>query len=110
MTQAAVTANLDQALDIHLRLATQVAFHREVLGDVLAQRGRIRFAQVFYPGIGTNLGGGQDFTRACRSDPIDIGQTSFHPLIAGQINAFNTSHSLHLSLSLLVLGVFADHK
>src|SRR5687767_12317087 len=44
MSQTAIGADLDQALDVQLNLAAQVAFDLVILGDVFANRGDLRFA------------------------------------------------------------------
>jgi hypothetical protein len=47
--------------------------------------------------------------RASRPDAIQVGQANFHPLVAGQIDTFNSCHS-QLSLSLFMFWIFADDE
>src|SRR6188474_3861448 len=46
----------------------------------------------------------QNFLRACWTNPIQIGQANFHPLIAGQIDTFNSCHSSHHPCRCLCFG------
>src|SRR5687768_4707433 len=93
MTHAAVGPDLDQALNAHLNFAAQVTFHLVVLINELADRSHVRLRKVLHPGIGINLCAGQNLLRASWSYPVEIGQANFYPLIAGQIDTFNSRHS-----------------
>jgi len=61
MTHAAVAADFNQALDIELFLTAQIAFHREVLADVITQRGNFALGEVFDARVGIHLCGSQNF-------------------------------------------------
>ncbi len=65
-------------------------------------------------GIGVDLRLGQDLTGSRTADAVDIRECHFNPLIAGKIDASDSSQSLHLPslkdlpLDLLMSRVFAD--
>ena len=61
MAQAAIAANLDQALDIELHLSAQIAFDFVTLPDVIAQQSHFSIGQVFDARVRTNPGLSQDF-------------------------------------------------
>jgi hypothetical protein len=107
MPQTAIAANLNQPFDVHLDLAAQIAFDFIVLADVFTEQAYFGIRQVFDARIGTYAGSAQDGIGARAANAKDIGQSNFNPLVAGEVNAFNTSHSL-LSLSLLVFWIVAN--
>jgi len=69
MAQAALRADLDQALDVHLNLTAQIALDLVIFGNVLADRGYFRFAQVFDARVRVHLGACQDLVRTRQADP-----------------------------------------
>jgi hypothetical protein len=103
MTHAAIRPDFNQALNAHLNFAAQVTFHLVVLTNELADRSHIGLRKVLYPDIRIDLGVGQNFLSASRSYPIEIGQANFDPLIAGQINTFNSRHSLSIPVAVYAL-------
>ena len=69
MAQAAVAADLHQPLDVHGNLATQIAFHLDVVVDVVAQLADILFGQVLDARIRVDAGRFDDIVQssaACR--------------------------------------------
>src|SRR5574340_161122 len=108
VSQAAVAADFDQAFDVHLHFTAQIALNLIVLRNVLANQVYIRFGQIFNPDFRVDLGPRQDRMCPRRADPINIGQSSFNPLIARKVDTFNSRHR-SLSLSLFVLWVFANY-
>src|SRR3972149_6531794 len=108
VAQAAVAADVNQPLDVHLDLAAQVALHHVVLADVVAQRGDLRLGQIFYPGVGIDPRRGNRLPGTGIAHPVDVGQPDDYPSITWKVYAFNTRHDS--SLSLFVARVFADHK
>ena len=87
MTDAAVTADLNEALDIERQVAAQVAFHVAVLIDIVSQLRRIVFGKVTDPDIGIHAGSGADIAGGLAADAINMGQRNFDPLVSGQVNA-----------------------
>ena len=56
MTQAAVAADLSQALDVKCHTAAKVALNDEVVVDALTQLCFFLFGEVFYTGVGIYTG------------------------------------------------------
>jgi hypothetical protein len=107
MAHAAIRPDLDQAFNAHLNFTAQVTFHLVVLANELTNRSHIRLRKILHPDIRVDLCLSQDCLRASWSYPIQIGQANFNPLIAGQIDTFNSRHSS----SILVAAYALDfHK
>jgi hypothetical protein len=98
MTEAAVAADVHQTLDVHGRLATQVAFDRE-LGDLVADFFEIAVGQVF------------DLLRvgdaACFANLASAGATDTEN--SGQANLSVFPETLCSALALLVSRIGTDH-
>ena len=96
MTQTTIRADFRQALDIQRHLAAQIAFHRVLLLDEIAQHIHFGFGQIFDPRVGIDTGLSQNLLAGRQADAVNIRQTDFHPLIARQVNACYTCHILSL--------------
>src|SRR5690606_10488137 len=105
MTQAAVAADVDEALDVDRNLGAQVTFdlvagfnHATQLADFLVGQvagllGRIDVS-LFKDGLGADA-----------ADAKDVREGDFAPLVVRDVDAGNTGHDLLLTLPLLVTGV-----
>src|SRR5579875_2446655 len=124
MAQAAIAANFDQPLDVHIDFAAQVALNFIFAINHLTQTVDLFFSQIPYPRIRVNMRFRQDFAAGRQPNSVDIAQRNFHTLLTWNVNAGNSSHlslqlrvqailnndSRLLALPLLVLGVFTtDH-
>ena len=113
MADAPVAADLGQALDVHRHIAAQVALHGVLVADDLTQLGLLGVGEVLHPGIGVDARLLEDLARAGAANAVNIGESDLDSLLLRQINAGYTCHTLLpllLTLSLLVLGIFAnDH-
>src|SRR5512145_1494411 len=69
MTRAAVAAEIDEALDRHLHLAAQIAFHRKAL-HALAQALELGVVQILDLARALHAGRGADRLRARASDAV----------------------------------------
>jgi hypothetical protein len=107
MAQAAIAADLDQPLNVHLDFPPQIAFHLEALGDVFTEEGSVCFGKVFHPNGGVYSGPSNNPARPGRANTVNVLETNVYPLITRKVNTFNSCHVL-LSLSLFVLWVVAD--
>ena len=94
MTQAAVAADLAQALDVHSGLTTQVTLDDIVMLDSITQQGLLLLSQILDAGIGVDTGGLQNLGCASGANAVDLGQSNFDPLVAGKVNTRNTCHTL----------------
>ena len=113
MADAAVAADLGQALDIQGHGAAQVALHHIAMVNGLTQLGLICLGQILDAGVGVDPSLRQNILGALSANAIDVSQTDLDSLILGQVNTGNSCHLLthlqfHLALSLLVLGILAD--
>ncbi|MPM91761.1 hypothetical protein SDC9_138895 [bioreactor metagenome] len=96
VTHAAVTADLDQPLDVHRSFTAKVAFHFDVVVNVISQLGNVAFGQVAHADVGVDAGCGQYFRSGFAADPKDVGQTDFNPFVPGKVYARNTCHIVPL--------------
>ena len=97
MPQAAVAADLGQALDVKRGLTAQVTFHDVAVVDALTQLGFFLIGEVFYSGVGVDPGCLQYLVCAGSADTIDIGETDLDSLVLGQVNAGYTCHTFQSS-------------
>ena len=93
MTDAAIAADLRQALNVQCGLATQVAFHGIGL-DSVAELLLIGVCQILHADVGVDTRLRQDILGALSADSVDISQSDLDPLILRQVNAGDTCHSL----------------
>jgi hypothetical protein len=91
MTDAAVAAEVHQALDVHRGLAAQVAFDDDP-GHLAAQLLHLRLGQVANLGVRGNACRVADFLRARVADPIDMGQRDDCVLVGWDVDPGNTGH------------------
>ena len=88
----AIRADIGQALDVARNLTAQIAFHLDVAVDRVAQLLLIFFRKVLDPSVRIDSSFAQDLLRGRYTDAEDIGQPDFNPLLAGQVDAGDTSH------------------
>ena len=96
MPHAAVAANLDQPLDVHRGFTAKIAFHLDIVVNVVSEFRDVAFSQVAHANVGVDTGSGQYLQSGLVADPIDIGQTVFDPFVSGKVNARNTCHIVPL--------------
>src|SRR5690606_9393709 len=87
VSQTLVAADLDLAADVGLHFAAQIAFHLEVLFDVIAQLGDLIVGQVLGAHVLVDAGGRKDLPGAGTADAVDVGQRDLHALVAREIHA-----------------------
>src|SRR5262249_45598810 len=109
VAQSLVTADLHLALDVLAHLAAQVTFDLQVLVDVRAQPRDFLFSEVTHARVrrdGRRFG---HLLRGVAADAVDVGERDLEPLLAGDVDAGDTSHEPSpLTLALLVTRVVAD--
>src|SRR5579875_2565756 len=74
VSEAAVAADFDQALDVQVNLTPKVAFDLVLALDNLAQADDLVLGEVFHLGLRTDLGLFKDLPRECWPDAVDIAQ------------------------------------
>src|SRR5690606_20616640 len=92
VAQATIAADVDEALDVALHLAAQVAFHHEVLRDVLAQAVHLILEQISHARVGIHARRFHDLFGARAADPVNVRERHHDPLVAGQVDAGNSRH------------------
>src|SRR5215217_2809289 len=111
MPDPLVRADLDLTLDVLRDLAPQVALDLVRAVDVLADPADLFLGQLANLRDAIDPRAGDDLVRPRGPDPIDVAEGDVHPLIAGKVEACDSSHSLRspcLALPLLVPRVGAD--
>src|SRR6185436_16234947 len=86
VAQSAVAAEVDQALDVHRGLATQVALDGE-LGDLGAQLVELALGERLDLGVGLDARGLADLQRARLADPVDRAKRDVRVLVGGNVDA-----------------------
>src|SRR5579859_746745 len=109
MPLPAIRADLHEPLDVHGDVFAQVAFDRALGLDDLADAVDLVFVEVLDFLDRLNLGGLDDLRGARMADAVDVGKRDVNVFVARKIHACNACHVISLSLTLLVLGVLADH-
>ena len=94
MTDAAIAADLRQALDVQRNLTAEVALDGEVLVNHFTKCGFLILSQILHADIRVDLGHFQDLLCTCSANTVDIGQTDLDSLLTGQVNTSNTCHLL----------------
>src|SRR4029077_20330481 len=92
MTQAAIAAQIHQALDVHGNVTAQVAFDQEVAVDDFADLDDLGLGQIADPAgrIDTQLG--DDLVRDVRPNAMDVAKADFHAFLSRDIDAGDTCH------------------
>ena len=93
MTQAAVAADLRQTLDVHSGSAAQVTLDQILLLDNLTQLSLLVIGQILDANVGIDAGLSQDLLGAGSADAVNISQTNFNTLFAGQVYTSNTCYN-----------------
>src|ERR687895_1841841 len=92
MAHAAVRADLHEALDVHAHLAAPVALDLRAAVDHLAQPIDLVLGQVAHPRVGGDAGRAHRSRGRGGADAVDVGERHHHPLLAGNVDAGDTSH------------------
>jgi hypothetical protein len=82
MPEASIAANIYQALDVHLHLATQIALDRKVLRDVIANRADLAFGQISNARARVHAGELQRLLSGRSSDTVNVLQADDGPFVA----------------------------
>ena len=96
MATATQTADVLESLKGHALFPTEITFQCEGFSSS-AQLLDISIAEILDPNIGTDTGLSQNLLRPGQTDPVDIGQGNFDPLVAGNVNTGYPCHWLKKS-------------
>src|SRR5438128_2913028 len=98
MAQAAVAAQVHQALDVQAHLAAEVTLDLVALLETLADPVDLVVGQVLGPPGRIDLGQGADLPRAGVADPVQVRERDLDLLLTGKVDSGNSRHSLPLPL------------
>src|SRR5258708_17902010 len=93
MALAAIAADLDQALDVHIHFASEIALDADVAVYELAQAADLIFGEVLDTGVGADPRGGEHLPGGGGPDAIDVGQRDLDALLAGDIYPSDSGHA-----------------
>src|SRR5438309_825181 len=108
VAEAAVRADLGEALDRLLALAAKVALHLELGVDVVAELRDLVVREVADLRIRRQAERGSDLARRRLTDAVDVGQPDLEPFLVRQVDAGDTRHAL--TLPLLVAWIRANDQ
>jgi hypothetical protein len=106
VADAAVRADLGEALDRLLPVAAEVTFDLEVRVDVVAELRDLFVGEVLDLRVRVEAELGGDLARGRLADPVDVGQPDLEPLLVRKVDSGDSGDDS--ALPLLVPGVGAD--
>mgnify|MGYP006862977670 CR=1 FL=1 len=115
-----VGTQVHQPLDVHGRLAAEVALDGVTAVDDVAKTVDLLVGEVADAGVRIHVGLGEDLLAGGQPDPVDVGQRDLHPFVFWQINAGYSRQAYllagaynppgFLTLSLFMTGIFTDNS
>ena len=108
MTNAAIAADVHEALDVHRDFGAQGALDAKILLDRLPKLVGIGIAQIANTLLGVDAGRLENPSRERAADPEDVRQADLDLLLTREIHASNTSHELTLLLLVLWIALADD--
>src|SRR5205085_7918906 len=92
VAQAAIRADLLEALDVQRHLAAEISFDGELAVDDLADLGHLGFGEVAHADRMIDARLVEDLTRVRRADAEDVAQRHVNALLARDVDAGDPSH------------------
>jgi hypothetical protein len=92
VTQAAVAAQVHQALDIHRNFTTEVTLYDVIAVDGLANLENLSVGELVHPAIGRDADALADFVCELGPDPMDVLKRNQNALLRRDIHTSYTSH------------------
>src|SRR5438034_4240387 len=92
VTEAAIGADLREALDVLRAIAAKIALDLAGLHR-LAKLHDLVVGQILDVGVGIDADVGDDLPRRRVADPVDVGQTHLDPLVDGDVYACYPCHA-----------------
>jgi hypothetical protein len=100
MTNALVAADLDFATDVCRNFTAQVSFNLEVAFDVVTKRDQLVIGQILHTDLSADFGIGEGLECPRTANTVDVSQGDLNALIARDVDASKTCHSVSPSWSL----------
>src|SRR5215813_11759588 len=112
VAQAAVAADLGQALDVVGPLPPQVALDHELLLDHVPQACDLLLGEVADVRVRADVDLLEHGVRRRAADAVDVGEADLHPLLTGDVDACDAGHGLPplLSVSPVSACAWGDRK
>src|SRR5947209_11967032 len=107
MAESPIRTDLDEALDVHRNILTQIAFNAAFSFDHLADAIYFIFAEILHLFHGVHFRRIQYARSARVADSIDVRERDIGALVARKVDACNTCHVAPLSLILDVAYVLS---
>src|SRR3954451_9143812 len=104
MAQAAVAADLHQALDVLGPLAPQVTLDDQVVVDRVAELRDLVVGQVTDVGVRADPQLGQELGRGGLTDSVDVREADLYALVEGDVDPRDASQSLPTPVAACVEG------
>src|ERR1019366_9148935 len=92
MTDAAVRADVHQALDVHRDLGAQGTFNAIGLLDLLAETVHVRVREILDALVGADPGRRDDAARGLATDAVDVGKADLDLFLPREIDAGYACH------------------
>ena len=93
MAQAAVRADLYQALDVQRNFTTQVALYEDaLLVDHFTKLDLLSLGQVLYAGIRIDTSGSQNIVGSLSANTVNVGQADLYALLSRKIYTGDSCH------------------
>src|ERR1044071_397034 len=110
MTNAAITFNALQALQVHADLAAQVTFNDifSILNG-MDNLGELLLGKILGTDARSDIGASENLISVGRTNAVDITQGNFDAFVRRNFYSNDTSHKYRLTLPLFVTGICANH-
>ena len=92
MADTAVAADFNKPFDIERNLTAKIAFHLQVMLNIVTQFADFGFGEILHPSVRADADFREHLLRRGQANAVDIGQTDFYALFSGQVNACNACH------------------
>ena len=94
VTNAAITLDALEALQVHADLAAQIAFdHVSAVLDRMDDLGYLLFAKIFGADLAIDFGALENIQRVGRANAINVAERDIDALLTRNFNTYNTCHS-----------------
>ena len=93
MAQTLVGADFDLAANVSCNLAAKITFNLVVAFDEVTKCHELLVGQVLDAGVRVDAGSSEGFVCTGLTHAVDVSESNFHALFAGNINSSETCHT-----------------